>query len=106
MPDMRPISGKQLRRAALSMGSKAAGADGLQTTDLASWPMQHWHMLSQMVQLCEQKGQWPQQLKQAHVMLLSKGGQPVNGLQARPITVLALVFRAGPMSVLSSCGCG
>ncbi len=30
----------------------------------------------------------------AHVALLSKGGEPVRGLQARPITVLPLVCRA------------
>ena len=56
--------------------------------------MEHWNKLSQLVQLCEKRGQWPQQLKLAHVMLLSKGGKPVDGLQARPITVLPLVYRA------------
>ena len=40
------------------------------------------------------KGQWPQQLLLAHVVLLPKGGKPVAGLQARPITVLPLVYRA------------
>ena len=54
---MLPITGKQLRRAALSMGSKAAGADGLQMADWASWPMEHWNKLPQLVQLCEKQGQ-------------------------------------------------
>ena len=49
MPSMRPITGKQLRRAALGMGSKAAGADGLQTADWTRWPMEHWSKLSQLV---------------------------------------------------------
>ena len=94
MPSMRPITGKQLRRAALSMGAKAGGADGLQTGDWVNWPIEHWIKLAQLLQLCEKLGQWPEQLKQAHVMLLSKGGQPVDKLQARPITVLPLVYRA------------
>ncbi len=42
----------------------------------------------------QEKGRWPQQLKLALVMLLRKGGKPVDGLQARPITVLPLVYRA------------
>ena len=40
--------------------------------------MEHWNKLSQLVQLCEQRGQWPQQLKLAHVMLHSKGGKPLT----------------------------
>ncbi len=57
------------------MGSKAGGAAGLQTAGWADWPLEHWSKLAQLVQLCEKLGQWPQQLKQAHVMLVSKGGQ-------------------------------
>ena len=44
--------------------------------------------------LCGREGQWPQQLLQAHVALLSKGGKPVDKLQARPITILPLAYRA------------
>ena len=64
------------------MGRKAGGADGLQTEDWECWPLEHWERLAQLLQLCEEQGQWPQQLKAAHVMLLSKGGQPVDKLQA------------------------
>ncbi len=88
---MPPITGKQSRRVARSMGSRAGGADGLQTADWADLPIEHWCKLAQLVQLFEQLGKWPQQFGQAHVMLLSKGGQPVDKLQARPMTVLALV---------------
>ena len=35
-----------------------------------------------------------QQLLLEHVVLLPKGGKPVAGLQARPIIVLPLVYRA------------
>ena len=44
--------------------------------------------------LCEKQGQWPKQLLQAHAVLLSKGGKPVSKLQARPITILPLAYRA------------
>ena len=94
MPAMQPLTGWQLRGAGLSMGEKAGGADGLQTADWRHWPMQHWNMLAEVVALCERLGRWPQQLLQAHVALLPKGGKPVAGLQARPITVLPLVYRA------------
>ena len=76
------------------MGNKAGGADGLQTADWRHWPIQHWNMLAVVVGFCEQQGRWPLQLLQAHVVLLPKGGKPVDGLQARPITVLPLVYRA------------
>ncbi len=85
---MKPLTGWQLRGAGLSMGSKAGGADGLQTADWRHWPMQHWNMLAEVFGLCDRQGRWPQQLLQACVVLLPKGGKPVEGLQARPITVL------------------
>ncbi len=44
----------------------------------------------------------------AHVMLLSRGGLPVDKLQARPITVLLLVYRHGRKfgHTLDVCGTG
>ena len=60
LPAMQPLTGWQLRGAALSMGDKAGGADGLQTDDWRHWPMQHWNMLAEVVALCERLGQWPQ----------------------------------------------
>ena len=94
LPTVQPLTGWQLRGAGLSMGEKAGGVDGLQTADWRHWPMQHWSVLAEVVALCERHGQWPQQLLQAHVALLPKGGKPVAGLQARPITLLPLVYRA------------
>jgi hypothetical protein len=77
------------------MGRKeAAGADGLEAHSWAWWPAVHWDKLAQLVQRCESEGKWPEQLRLAHVALLSKGGKPVRGLSARPITVLPLVYRA------------
>ncbi len=46
------------------------------------------------MQLCEEEGRWPEQLRIAHVTLLSKGGKPSDKLQARPVAVLPLVYRA------------
>ena len=95
MPGLAPLTGGQLRRAALSMGKKKApGADGLQAGDWTHWPKMQWDRLADLVQLCEEEGRWPELLRIAHVMLLSKGGKPVDKLQARPITVLPLVYRA------------
>ncbi len=54
----------------------------------------NWNRLASLVQLCEEEGRWPELLRIAHVMLLSKGGMPVDKLQARPITVLPLIYRA------------
>ena len=89
------ITGAQLRKAAKKMGKKkAAGADGLAAHDWAWWPAVHWDRLALLVQRCESEGRWPEQLRLAHVALLSKGGKPVRGLQARPITILPLVYRA------------
>ncbi len=77
------------------MGKKKAPvADGLQAVDWACWPRLHWGRLASLVQLCEEEGRWPELLRIAHVMLLSKGGMPVDKLQARPITVLPLIYRA------------
>ena len=59
VPPMKPLTGWQLRGAGLSMGNKAGGADGLQTAAWQQWPMQHWDMLAEVVDLCERKGQWP-----------------------------------------------
>jgi hypothetical protein len=94
MPKQGPISGRHLRKVALGMGRKAAGADGLQAADWQAWPKEHWNKLAELLDLCERRGQWPQQLLQAHVVLLCKGGKPVDKLQARPITILPLVYRA------------
>ena len=95
MGQLRPVTGSQLRRAALSMGSrKAGGADGLQAGDWSQWPRLHWDKLAQFVQMCEQRGQWPKQLLVAHVSLLRKGDLPVDKLQARPITISPLIYRA------------
>ena len=95
MPGLAPLTGGQLRRAALSMGKKKApGADGLQAGDWTHWPKLQWDRQASLVQLCEEEGRWPELLRIAHVMLLSKGGKPVDKLQARPITVLPLVYRA------------
>ena len=42
VPVLTPLTGGQLRRAALSMGKKKApGADGLQAVDWACWPKLH-----------------------------------------------------------------
>jgi hypothetical protein len=76
------------------MGRKAGGADGLQAADWQSWPTEHWRKLAELLMLCEHQGQWPKQLLQAHVVLLSKGGKPVSKLQSRPITILPLAYRA------------
>ena len=93
------ITGKQLRNAAKRMGRrKAPGADGLQGVDWSWWPLEHWDHLAQMLAVCEASGRWPDQLRIAHVALLSKGGKPVDGLQARPITILPLVYRAGAIA--------
>ena len=92
MPGLAPLTGGQLRRAAPSMGKKKApGADGLQAGDWTHWPKMQWDRLADLVQLCEEEGHWPELLRIAHVMLLSKGGKPVDKLQARPITVLPLI---------------
>jgi hypothetical protein len=81
MPQLAPLTGGQLRRAALSMGKrKAPGADGLQAADWVCWPKLHWDRLARMVQLCEEQVRWPQHLRIAHVMLLSKGGMPADKL--------------------------
>ena len=44
--------------------------------------------VADQVQLCKEEGRWPELVRIAHVMLLDKGGKPVDKLQARPITVL------------------
>ena len=51
-------------------------------------------MLAEFLQLCEATGRWPEKLSTAHVVLLCKGELPVAGLQARPITLLPLIYRA------------
>jgi len=94
MPRMAPISGQRLRQTVKTMGRKAGGADGLKADDWQSWPSVHWERLAQLLQMCEQQGTWPEQLLHAHVVLLSKAGKPVDGLQARPITILPLIYRA------------
>jgi hypothetical protein len=94
MPRQKPVSGRHLRKVALAMGRKAGGADGLQAADWQAWPMEHWDKLAELLELCVRQGRWPQQLLQAHVCLLSKGGKPVEKLQARPITILPLAYRA------------
>ncbi len=93
-PELTPPTSSQLRRAALRMGrAEAPGADGLRTSDWAWRPMLHWDTLAQMVQVCEQRRVWPEHLRVAYVMLLSRGGLPVDKLQARPIAVLPMACR-------------
>ena len=50
--------------------------------------------MAELLEECERQGQWAQQLLHAHVVLLSKGGKPVDKLQARPITILPMAYRA------------
>ena len=69
----------------------AAGAHGLQTDNWSWWPKTHGDRLAQLVSRCKRKGQRAKQQRLAHVTLLSKGGKPVRGLQAKPITAQPLV---------------
>ena len=66
----------------------------MQAADWQAWPMERWGKVAELLELCERQGRWPLQLLQARVCLLSKGGKPVEKLQARPITILPLAYRA------------
>ena len=93
MQEPKPPQWQQLQRIIRRMSRrKASGADGWQVSALKKWPAVFWEKVAQVLEVVQRKGQWPQQLREAHVAMLEKSG-PVNGLQARPITLLSVVYR-------------
>ena len=75
----------------MSVG-KAPGPDGWGPKHWRCWPDVLWQRLSELLRSIEKVGHWPHALRHAHVAMLPKG-KPVQGLQARPITLLSSVYR-------------
>ena len=76
-----------------SKNGKARGLDGFSFPELKALPPKMVEMLLHMLNSITSTGKWPQPLLDAAVTLLGKCLQPESPADARPITVLASIYR-------------
>ena len=91
---VRALDGQVLRSRALKMGEKTAnGMDLWSIKLLKTLPGPFWDKLSELLQMVEKTGTWPDRVAEGFTSLVPKGEGGGDPMKLRPLTVLSQIYR-------------